>query len=170
MADTSHRRGFLRGLEGAAGVEFAIVLPFLALIMFGTIEFGRLFHAHNVVAKGVRDAARYLARVPANACSGGAWTDKSGTAVAETKNLATRGVITGGTQNLFFFDTADVTVTQSCINNSNGLAGIYGASGTIRQAVVTATVTYTFLFGEYVIPGVPSLQFIVAHSEPQLAE
>ncbi len=54
---------FFGDSRGIAAVEFAIVLPFLMLMLFGMIEIGRaLFHYH-AVTKSVRDATRYLTRV-----------------------------------------------------------------------------------------------------------
>jgi Flp pilus assembly protein TadG len=45
---------------GVAIVEFALVLPLLLLLTFITTEFGRALYQYNVIAKSVRDAARYL--------------------------------------------------------------------------------------------------------------
>jgi Flp pilus assembly protein TadG len=167
---TRIRQGFALDRTAAAGAEFALVLPFLALILFGAIEFGLMFRNHNIVAKGVRDAARYLARVPANACSGGTWTSPLGAAVANTQNLATTGVISGGTALVPNFGAGDVAVTRSCIATPAGLAGIYGTGTTVKLAVVTATVTHNFILGGYVIPGVPSLQYVVAHRQPHIGD
>ncbi len=52
-----------RRRDGIASVEFAIVLPLMVLMLFGTIEFGRLLVDYQVVNKSVRDAVRYLSRV-----------------------------------------------------------------------------------------------------------
>lgn len=62
---------FLRGNRGAALVEFAISLPFTLLVFAVVIEGARLFWSYQTTAAGVRDAARYLARIaPADACDG----------------------------------------------------------------------------------------------------
>lgn len=47
--------------NGAAAVEFAIVLPLLILIFTGMVEYGRLMWNYNALAKAARDAARFLA-------------------------------------------------------------------------------------------------------------
>ncbi len=52
-----------RRRDGIASVEFAIVLPILVLMLFGTIEFGRLLVDYQLVNKSARDAIRYLSRV-----------------------------------------------------------------------------------------------------------
>ena len=46
--------------KGVAIVEFALILPFLLLLSFITIEFGRAIWQYNTLTKSVRDAARYL--------------------------------------------------------------------------------------------------------------
>ena len=52
-------RKFLRNEEGAAVVEFALVMPILALIIFGIIDFGRAFYTVNNIISAVREGARY---------------------------------------------------------------------------------------------------------------
>ena len=46
--------------QGAAAVEFAIVLPLLLLVLTGIVEYGRLMWNYDALAKATRDAARYL--------------------------------------------------------------------------------------------------------------
>jgi Flp pilus assembly protein TadG len=46
---------------GIASVEFAIVLPFLLLLLFGVTELGRALIRYNALTKTVRDGARYAA-------------------------------------------------------------------------------------------------------------
>ena len=47
-----------------AGTEFALVVPFLLLLLIGSIEIGRALRYYHVVKESLRDAARYLSRVP----------------------------------------------------------------------------------------------------------
>jgi hypothetical protein len=44
---------------GVALIEFALVLPFLLLLAFVTIEYGRALYQYNTLAKSVRDAVRF---------------------------------------------------------------------------------------------------------------
>ena len=68
------RRGSrLRGQEGVALVEFAIVMPLLFLIVFGVIEFGNAFFQSSDVRHGARETARLVAvnynPTPTSACT-----------------------------------------------------------------------------------------------------
>ena len=49
--------------EGSVLIEATILMPFLVTLMFGLFEFSWYFHKQQLVESGVRDAARYLARV-----------------------------------------------------------------------------------------------------------
>ena len=44
--------------RGAAAVEFALVFPLLAVIMFGVIQYGLYFYDAHGTRTGVREAAR----------------------------------------------------------------------------------------------------------------
>jgi Flp pilus assembly pilin Flp len=52
-------RTLMRNEEGAAVVEFALVLPIFFLIVFGIIDFGRAFYTVNNIISAVREGARY---------------------------------------------------------------------------------------------------------------
>jgi len=47
--------------EGQALVEFALVATLLLLLLFGAIEFGRVFHAYHVITSAAREGARAAA-------------------------------------------------------------------------------------------------------------
>ena len=61
------RRG--TGERGAAIIEFALVMPVLALFLMGIVDFGSAFNDFNSVRQGVREGARQV--VVAN------WADPS---------------------------------------------------------------------------------------------
>lgn len=48
--------------RGVAAVEFALLLPLLVAMVFGTTELGRAIYTYNTLAKTVRDAARHLSQ------------------------------------------------------------------------------------------------------------
>ncbi|KIC24870.1 MULTISPECIES: TadE/TadG family type IV pilus assembly protein [unclassified Leisingera] len=63
---------FRKGEEGAVLVEFALMLPLMLLVFAVIIEGGRMMWSYQAAISGVRDAARYLARVaPQDICSTG---------------------------------------------------------------------------------------------------
>ena len=45
--------------KGQALAEFALVLPLLLIIIFGIIEFARIFQAYLVIVNSTRFAVRY---------------------------------------------------------------------------------------------------------------
>lgn len=49
--------------QGAAAVEFVLVLPVLLLVLFGIIDFGRLMNAKLQLAEAAREGARAAALV-----------------------------------------------------------------------------------------------------------
>ena len=59
---THFRKAFRRD-DGTALVEFALFLPVFILSFFVIVEFSRIFFAYQGAVNGVRDAARYAARI-----------------------------------------------------------------------------------------------------------
>ena len=55
---TWSRRPRAQGDDGAALVEFALVMPLLFLLLFGIVEFGINMNDYQSLRQGVRDAAR----------------------------------------------------------------------------------------------------------------
>lgn len=49
------------GERGAAAIEFALILPILVVLVFGVIEFGRVFNAQISITNAAREGARYMA-------------------------------------------------------------------------------------------------------------
>ena len=47
--------------EGVAAVEFALILPVLALLLFGVLEFGRVWSQYQVFQGAAREGARCAA-------------------------------------------------------------------------------------------------------------
>lgn len=53
---------------GVAAIEFGLLLVPLVMLVFGITEFGRAMYQYNTIAKGTRDAARYMSvQTPGNA-------------------------------------------------------------------------------------------------------
>jgi Flp pilus assembly pilin Flp len=161
-------RRFRRAQGGNAGVEFALLLPLLALILFGTIEFGRVWHDFHIVNQSVRDAARYLGRLDytctgstgcgtcdptTGVCSGGPCTINDPNDVLEGVNLAMTGSVSGG-QNLLssWNQPSSLTINLCAIANpigtSNELQGLYLDQTSVPYVELAADVPFNFLFGE----------------------
>lgn len=139
--------------SGSAAVEMALVTPLLLTLMFGSFELGNYFLDNHVIAKAVRDGARFAARQSFSnysSCSGA----PAGTVTTQTKNLVRTGRISsGGNPRLPGWTNADTTIfiTVSCNTNGNGGAGFTGIYTNIATGApvvtVTAAVPYTSLFG-----------------------
>jgi Flp pilus assembly protein TadG len=57
MAVTRFRHS-TRDTGGQAAVEFALVLPFLLVMLIGIVEFGRAWNQHQVITDAARETAR----------------------------------------------------------------------------------------------------------------
>jgi Flp pilus assembly protein TadG len=72
MRPSAERRA--SGDRGAALVEFALVLPFLAILVFGVVDLGRVWQLQNRLSNASREGAAALQFAPRNvdaACAGG---------------------------------------------------------------------------------------------------
>jgi hypothetical protein len=79
---------FLASCSGSAVLETAIIMPVAISLMVGGVEFARIYANYDTVKKSVRNATRYLARVPSDQiCSG--W------GLSNAKNLAVYGNVAG---------------------------------------------------------------------------
>ena len=58
---TNYKRNRKGGDAGASLVEFALIAPFLLLLLMGIIEFGFLFGQSNEVRHAAREGAHYAA-------------------------------------------------------------------------------------------------------------
>jgi Flp pilus assembly protein TadG len=102
---------FRRAEDGTALVEFAISLPLILIVSFGTIDSMRLFWTFQAAVAGVRDAARYVARVaPADICETGGSLQGYEAQLAGiiSTTIDGDGLYTGGVT------IANVTATLTC--------------------------------------------------------
>lgn len=137
----------LRNRSGAAAAETALILPILITLLFGSVETARYFLDSHIVAKAVRDGARFAGRQPFTEMPCG------GPAVDETdiKDLVRTGTTTDGAPSRlgYWTNPATITVTITCDSTSAyTTSGIYtNATGGARRVTVTAAVPYVTLFG-----------------------
>jgi Flp pilus assembly protein TadG len=152
-----------RNNDGLTFLELTLVAPVLISLALGVSEFGRALQHHHVINKSVRDAARYLSRVPA-VCPAGTI---AATDVTTAKNLALTGYSSGGTPILSYWtDPLTITAAVTCFDNS---AGTYRGVGFIPIVTVTATVPYTGL-GLLAPLGFGTITFTAAHQEVVIGE
>jgi len=148
--------------EGSALLEAAIVIPVLFSLVFGTLEFSFYFFQQHLVATGVRDAARYLAR-----------TDPADAAARTTaQNLAATGQPSGGSmRRVQGFNPADVAISFTDVGNVVGGTGVRayreaaeecGGPDFVRTINVTGSYAYTPFA---MIPGITFSGMSVTHRE-----
>jgi Flp pilus assembly protein TadG len=51
-----------RGQEGAAAVEFAIILPLLLALSLGALDVGHMYYIDHLITNASREGARYAAK------------------------------------------------------------------------------------------------------------
>ena len=102
--------GFPGDQEGSALVEGAVLVPVLFALILGVLEFSYYFYQQHLVSTGVRDAARYLARV----------VDPTDPAAQTTaQNLAATGSPNGGSaRRTKGFDPSEVTFIFTLVPNA----------------------------------------------------
>lgn len=127
-----------RRAAGAAAVEFAIVLTVLMLILAGTVEIGRALWYYDALAKGTRDAARYLSMVSVDELNG---------KLADARSIA----LASGTE-ARVPDLVVGQVTARCDTPASANCSSI-AAGTVFN--VTVSVAYPMTIGGW-IPFVPS--------------
>ncbi len=159
-----------RSRQGTASVELVLILPLLTVMLFGTIEIGRLLFDYHAVSKTVRDATRYLTRIDAAAmgltCAG---VNAASTPVADARNIALRGTMDGTAPTLlsYWTDPNDVQVSAICVDNSANPApyqGFFEGVQQIPRITVTATVSFPFLNGWLLGRG-NTMTFTISHNE-----
>ena len=92
-------RSWIRGDRGAVAVEFALILPVLLMVLFGTIEFGRVYSQYQVFNGAAREGAR---------CAAVQGSDFSGCNIqTEIDDAASP-----------YSPASDATVTGACIDES----------------------------------------------------
>lgn len=130
---------FRKNTAGAALVEFSILLPVIFPLFFGMLEYGRLIYQHHIAEKGVKSAARYLARVVDDTGCGLSSTAFS-TATIQAKTLAIYGEFDGsGTPSISNWTDNDISVDIDCTINTGGTW-----RGVDDLPLITVSTTFTY--------------------------
>lgn len=125
---------------GASLVEFAILLPFLLLLVLGVVEFGFLLGESNEVRHATREGARYAAVSNPDRTGDGNVTNADVVdAVCESLELNGSSanitiVAPGGTDRL---DDATLTVTRTGVSSISGAPVISGMIPTTLESSAT---------------------------------
>jgi Flp pilus assembly protein TadG len=133
--------GALSHQRGLAMVEFAICVPVILLLMFGSFEFGRLMIEYSALNDGVRNAARYVAGAALQGTAdtmvtGGTWT----TMAQQGQNLAVFGNIAGtGSAILPGLTVGEISVTEDTVNRNITVAASYPYVSLFGGAIPTFT-------------------------------
>jgi Flp pilus assembly protein TadG len=118
MSHTSHTPRRRRPDSGEALVEMALVLPILLVLSLGMLDFGRAFHAKNIVDSAAREACRVAVVT----------TPDKPLAIGRANDILTAGGITGATvvSDVLPDMTITVTVTARFTFVTPGLFLLFG--------------------------------------------
>jgi Flp pilus assembly protein TadG len=100
--------------RGAVAAEFALLLPVILLILFGTIEFGMIMYSREVITNASREGAR--------------------AGIVQVSPKPTAGAIT---------TIATTYLTGTGINPANVTITVTGAGG-VNPATLTVAATYRY--------------------------
>ena len=171
-------RPVCRSRSGIAAVEFVLILPIFALLLFGTIDIGRLLFDYQAVSKSVRDSARYVARTDVDALFSNLGTCTVDLTVApgspaqNARNMALTGTADGSGDYIlqYWTDETTVNVSSVCFDNSAGTyQGLFSGNTDIPIVAVAATVSFPWLNG-WLLGQSSDLTFTVRHEEVFIGE
>jgi Flp pilus assembly protein TadG len=118
--------------QGTALVEFALLLPLLALLGLGTVDVGRAFRTVNEVKNAAREAAAFAQVHPTLLAGAGCTTPASAQWHARNE---------GGASGSAF--AVDVTTPSGTFSSADAGCGPFSAAATSGQ-VITVTVSTPF--------------------------
>ena len=123
-------------------MELAIALPVLALILVGTIDFGRVFWLAMVVQNAARAGAMFGAQNSANAANA-AGMRNAGANVLTANGLSATSAVTAARTCECATDAGVYGSTLPIANNCGGTATCAVGSHLIVNVAVTATKTFS---------------------------
>lgn len=142
----------LRQGSGNAAAEMALVAPLVILLIFSAMEMGNLFYNQHLLAKAVRDGARYAARQPfsaydMNACALSSGAESMTRRLVRTAQLASAGAASRLPNWPESDESSTIDVNVVC-NSGGTYSGVYRNNGNVAASVtVVASVSYTPLIG-----------------------
>ncbi len=109
-----------RKAQGAAAIEFALVLIPLLMIVTGIIEFGRTLWYYDALTKATRDGARYLSNVTVASIGSSAYATTTGNCSTDSLTADRIVYCAAVAANVSGFSLSDVVVScdgSNCVNN-----------------------------------------------------
>ena len=150
----SSRPSFLATLRAdtraAAAVEMVLILPLAILLTLIAMESGVYLYTEHQVVKGVRDAARYAARLPFSTYN---CTAASGAA----------DVPTAGTAGTAWGNIANVAIYGNVAGSGERRVWTWTATGFAPQITVSGKPTYPSLFNT--LAGFPATYRLYARQQ-----
>ncbi|WP_448207806.1 TadE/TadG family type IV pilus assembly protein [Azospirillum sp. sgz302134] len=148
-----------RDRRGSAMLEAAIVLPLLTSLTFGLIEMGRALQHQHIMSKSVRDAARYLARVPLSCPATGDANWAAARSTAQT--LALTGQVDGTKPLVSYWTAGSFTIGTPTCQTLSGRP--------VQVMSVTGSVDYQSL-GFLALLNIQAFKIQAAHQEMHIGE
>ena len=132
--------------RASAAAEMALVMPFLLILMFGSVELGNYFLSEHAVQKGVRDASRYASRLPISDYPD---CDETADARLRIRRVARTGTPNGTVARVQGWTDAvtDVEVECDTTGTHGGIYTVYPFPDGVPTITVKAAVPYYSLFG-----------------------
>lgn len=128
--------------DGAAAVEFGLLLPLLMLIVFGLIQFGIAYNAQLALTAGAREGVRALAINPGSASVSDAIARTKSAAVPLSTGAIT--VTTGACPSLpSSTDKATVTATYPYNASINPAYSAFSALMSLFGSTIPSSITLT---------------------------
>jgi Flp pilus assembly protein TadG len=124
---------------GAVALEFAIVVPIMAALIFALFDLSRMVSIQQVAQSASREAARHLARSPITCTASGGSAALSAEVVQNTKaQFQVAGFEAG---------QIDVSVVIECRpTSSETISGIYDVEDFMPVIKVTVSLQYETVF------------------------
>jgi Flp pilus assembly protein TadG len=116
--------------RGAAAVEFALCVPLLVLLIFGSIEFGLAVQARTSVGNAAREGVRMASLVGAH------------------DGVSADGEVRASATSAMAGITGTKTVTTTCVN-PDATTCIFGSAEAGAVATVVVTLNYTGVTGMF---------------------
>jgi Flp pilus assembly pilin Flp len=133
-------RDFFKNNQGASAVEFALVAPFLFLVMFLIIELSWLVSSQTVLNHATFQAARTAALARAEG-----WSENDAGEMAKTKAVANYwiGILTEDDVTVTFDESSDVSQVQVITSlEYSSLTGWFSSEATPAQIGSKAVTPY----------------------------